>query len=153
MDYLLHTRAQTTTCALNMSAHDLGNQLAGKSNRQWGIIYSRNPPHSCAHYYVNTTFVSWVMFVGGLMAIFPRTHGYIYAELASGSQGVACLQLCYKDVCKCDMMACNIDTKSWELIVENRTLWTQQVSHGLQWEESAICKVSHQNKEVTTTES
>ena len=48
------------------------------------------------------------------------------------------IQLCYKDVSKCDMKACYIDTESWEVTTENRTLWKQQVSHCLKQGESAM---------------
>ena len=47
----------------------------------------------------------------------------VFGELASGSLGVECQQLLYKDVCKCDMKARNINTASRELTAENRTLW------------------------------
>ena len=52
----------------------------------------------------------------------------LYNRLASVSRGVEYLQLRYKDVCKRDMKACNIDTESWEVTAENRTRWKQQVS-------------------------
>ena len=34
----------------------------------------------------------------------------LYGELATGARCRGCPQLCYKDVCKHDMRACNIDT-------------------------------------------
>ena len=37
-----------------------------------------------------------------------------------------------KDVCKRDMKACNINTKSWEAFADNRTMWKQIVSQGLE---------------------
>ena len=38
----------------------------------------------------------------------------LYGELASGKRSVGRPQLRYKDVCKCDMKALNINTESWE---------------------------------------
>ena len=49
------------------------------------------------------------------------------SELASGSWGVGRPQLCNKDVCKCDMKACDIDSESPEAIAQNRSLRKQQV--------------------------
>ena len=55
----------------------------------------------------------------------------LYAKLATGARHRGCPQLHFKDVCKCDMKACNIDTKSWEAFADDRTLWKQQVLQGL----------------------
>ena len=55
----------------------------------------------------------------------------LYGELATGARCRGCPHLCYKDVCKCDMKACNNDTDSWEAFADDRTLWKQRVSQGL----------------------
>ena len=62
----------------------------------------------------------------------------LYGELVIGARCRGHPQLCYKDVCKCDMKACNIDTDSWEAFADDRTLWKQQVSQGLKRGEAAI---------------
>ena len=82
----------------------------------------------------------------------------LYGELASGSQGVKHPELCNKGVCKHDMKACNIDTESWEVIAENRTLWKKQDSYDLKWgacamhdiaeDKRAMMKASHQTKKL-----
>ena len=62
----------------------------------------------------------------------------LYGELATGTRCRGHLQLCYKDVCKHGMKACNIDTDSWEAFADDRTLWKQQVSQGLKRGEAAF---------------
>ena len=62
----------------------------------------------------------------------------LYGELATGARCRGHPQLCYKDVCKHDMKACNIDTDLWEAFADDRTLWKQQVSQGLKRGEAAF---------------
>ena len=62
----------------------------------------------------------------------------LYCELATEARCRGHPQLCYKDVCKHDMKACNIDTDSWEAFADDRTLWKQQVSKGLKGGEAAF---------------
>ena len=59
-------------------------------------------------------------------------------EFATGARCRGHPQLCFKDICKDDMKACNIDTQSWEAFADDRTLWQQQVSQGLKRGEVAI---------------
>ena len=47
-------------------------------------------------------------------------------------------QLRFKDLCKRDLKACNIDTKLWEALADNRNLWKLHVSQGLKSGEAAI---------------
>ena len=47
----------------------------------------------------------------------------LYGELASGKRAVGRPQLRYKDVCKRDMRALDIDTECWEEAADNRTGW------------------------------
>ena len=87
----------------------------------------------------------------------------LYGELASGYQGVGCPQLHNKNVCKRDIKACYIDTIYWEVIAGNRILWKHQVLCAFKVGEPVMPdtaevyrarrKVSHQNKEVTFSES
>ena len=62
----------------------------------------------------------------------------LYSDLATGARCRGCPQLCFKDVCKHAMKACNIDTESWEAFADDKTLWKQQVSQGLKRGEAAI---------------
>jgi hypothetical protein len=54
----------------------------------------------------------------------------LYGELASGERKTGPPQLCYKDVCKRDLKACNIQPtgRSWEDSASSRTVWKQQVA-------------------------
>ena len=62
----------------------------------------------------------------------------LYGELATGSKRTGRSHLRFKDVCKCDMKACNINTKSREAFADNRTMWKQIVSQGLESGEKAV---------------
>ena len=66
----------------------------------------------------------------------------IYGELTTGARCRGHPQLCFKDICKCDMKACNIDIESWEAFADDRTLWKQQVSQGLKRGEAAIQEIN-----------
>ena len=46
----------------------------------------------------------------------------LYGELATGARCRGLPQLYFKELCKWDMKACNIDTESWEALVDDRTL-------------------------------
>ena len=61
----------------------------------------------------------------------------LYGELATGSRCRGPL-LHFKDVCKHDRKAGNIDIESWEAFADDRTLWKEQVSQGLKRGEAAI---------------
>ena len=62
----------------------------------------------------------------------------LYGELATGARRRGRPQLCFKDVCKRDLKACNIDTKLCETLADNRNLWKLHVSQGLKSGEAAI---------------
>lgn len=47
----------------------------------------------------------------------------LYGELAQGQRGVGRPHLRYKDVCKRDMKALDINVNSWENVATNRTVW------------------------------
>ena len=66
----------------------------------------------------------------------------LYGELGTGARCRGCPQLCYKDVCKHDMKACNIDTDLWEAFADDRTLWKEQVSQGLKRGEAAFQEIN-----------
>ena len=45
----------------------------------------------------------------------------LYGELASGQRGIGCPQLRYKDACKRDMRALDININSWEELAADHT--------------------------------
>ena len=47
----------------------------------------------------------------------------LYGELASGKRSVGRPQLRYKDVCKRDMKALDINTENWEEVATDRSKW------------------------------
>ena len=47
----------------------------------------------------------------------------LYGELASGKRSVGRPQLRYKDVCKRDMKALDINTENWEEVAADRSKW------------------------------
>lgn len=55
----------------------------------------------------------------------------LYGELATGQRDKGRPHLRYKDVCKRDMKALDIDTTNWESLAENRVTWRHQLSSGL----------------------
>ena len=54
----------------------------------------------------------------------------LYGELAEGSRPAGRPRLRFKDVCKRDMKACNIDTATWESCAEDRAAWRLAVRRG-----------------------
>ena len=68
-------------------------------------------------------YADWAMFPGWTMDASPRI--YSTASLPLGARRRGCPLLRFNDICKRDIKACNIDTKSWEALVDNRNLWKQ----------------------------
>ena len=60
-----------------------------------------------------------------------------YGQLASGSRRVGRPALRYKDACKRDMKACNIDTTDWEIVADDRSRWRQKVKNGIKQADKA----------------
>ena len=56
----------------------------------------------------------------------------LYGELASGQRSIGRPQLRYKDACKRDMKALNINTNTWEDLAANRTSWRSTLHKQLQ---------------------
>ena len=54
-----------------------------------------------------------------------------YGELASGKRPKGRPQLRYKDVCKRDMKALDIDPKSWEVTASDRSRWRRLLHNKL----------------------
>jgi len=55
----------------------------------------------------------------------------LYGELREGSRPTGRPQLRFKDVCKRDMKAADIDSNTWECSADNRQLWRATVSEGV----------------------
>jgi hypothetical protein len=62
----------------------------------------------------------------------------LYGELELGSREACCPMLRFKDVCKRDMKAMNMNVDEWETTADNRTLWRTTVSHHLKLGETKI---------------
>ena len=56
----------------------------------------------------------------------------LYRELASGQRGIGCPQLRYKDACKRDMRALDININSWEELAADHTSWRSTLHKQLQ---------------------
>ena len=54
-------------------------------------------------------------------------------ELADGKRNVSRSKLRFKDVCKRDMKACNINHNTWETFAADRLKWKCVTSHGLKY--------------------
>ena len=55
----------------------------------------------------------------------------LYGELVRGYRPQGRPQLRYKDVCKRDLKAMQMDTNSWEVIAAERSVWREKVRSGL----------------------
>ena len=55
----------------------------------------------------------------------------LYSELCLGTRPTGRPALRFKDVCKRDMKACDIDTSSWETAAHNRTTWRKITHDGM----------------------
>ena len=62
----------------------------------------------------------------------------LYGELASGQRGIGCLQLRYKDACKRDMRALDININSWEELAADHTSWRSMLHKQLQSSEKKL---------------
>ena len=62
----------------------------------------------------------------------------LYGELASGKRSTGRPHLRYKDVCKRDMKAMEIDPNTWEQLAADRTQWKQAVNVGLERNETKL---------------
>jgi len=76
----------------------------------------------------------------------------LYGQLATGDRGRGRPNLRFKDVCKRDLKACNINTETWESSAANRTLWKQLVATGLEHNEKNV-QDEYDRKRARRTES
>ena len=62
----------------------------------------------------------------------------LYGELASGKRSTGRPHLRFKDVCKRDMKAMEMETNGWETLAADRASWKQAVSSGLKRSEAKL---------------
>ena len=67
----------------------------------------------------------------------------LYGELASGNRFVGRPQLRYKDVCKRDLKALDIDTNSWEDTSADRSRWRSTLQRQLKAGEVRILSLAN----------
>ena len=71
----------------------------------------------------------------------------LYGELAQGKRPTSRPQLRYKDVCKRDLKAMDIDLNTWEAVASDRTAWRQTLQKGLSsFEQSLTQQVEPKRK-------
>ena len=64
----------------------------------------------------------------------------LYGELREGSRPVGRPHLRFRDVCKRDMKAADIDSDDWERMAEDRHLWRVEVNEGMKRAETTRCE-------------
>ena len=70
----------------------------------------------------------------------------LYGELASGKRSVDRPQLRYKDVCKRDLKALDIDTNSWEDTSADRSRWRTTLQRQLKAGEVRILSLADEKR-------
>ena len=66
----------------------------------------------------------------------------LYGELTAGSRTTGRPQLRYKDTCKRDLKALNIETESWEKLAGDRTRWRSTLNQHLQYGEAKLLSMA-----------
>ena len=70
----------------------------------------------------------------------------LYHELASGKRTVGRLQMCFKDVSKCDMTALDINTESWEDAAADCSRWCSVLRKQLKSREKKILATANEKR-------
>ena len=70
----------------------------------------------------------------------------LYRELTSGQRSTGCPQLRYKDACKRDMKALNININSWEDLTADHTSWRSTLHKQLQSSEKKLTAVAAEKR-------
>ena len=70
----------------------------------------------------------------------------LYGELASGKRSIGRPQLRYKDVCKRDMKALDINTKNWEEVAADRSKWRSVLHKQLKSGEEKILTTANEKR-------
>ena len=66
----------------------------------------------------------------------------LYGELVQGKRPVGRPKLRYKDICKRDLKALNIDLDTWEAAASDRTAWRRTIEVGLSRFEETLAQQS-----------
>ena len=70
----------------------------------------------------------------------------LYGELASGKRSIGRPQLRYKDVCKRDIKALDINTKNWEEVAADRSKWRSVLHKQLKSGEEKILTTANEKR-------
>ena len=70
----------------------------------------------------------------------------LYGELATGKRAKGRPQLRFKDVCKRDMKALDIDPERWEELADDRDRWRQDLGRGLQRGEAKLRQAAEEKR-------
>ena len=73
----------------------------------------------------------------------------LYGELATGRRNVGRPQLCFRDVCKRDMKALEINTECWEDLATDRSKWRGTLTRLLKAGEERLTAVAGEKKGPT----
>jgi len=71
----------------------------------------------------------------------------LYGELTYGKRPTGRPKLRYKDICKRDLKALNIDINSWEALAHNRQAWRSAVKEGLKLHEADLARRADEKRE------
>lgn len=71
----------------------------------------------------------------------------LYGELASGKRSVGRPQLRYKDVCKRDMKALNINSENWEDVAAESNRWRSVLQIQLRLGEEQIQTLAEEKRD------
>ena len=64
----------------------------------------------------------------------------MFGELAQGKRPKRRRQRGYKDICKRCLKALGSDLDEWEILISERSVWTQAVPKGLSGFEASLCQ-------------
>ncbi|KAJ7324817.1 hypothetical protein JRQ81_017837, partial [Phrynocephalus forsythii] len=72
----------------------------------------------------------------------------LYGELMQRKHPRGRQQLQYKDICKRDLKALGMDLNSWETLTSDRTVWRQDIQHGLHKFEEAFVQQAEEKRQA-----
>ncbi|KAJ7338612.1 hypothetical protein JRQ81_012514, partial [Phrynocephalus forsythii] len=72
----------------------------------------------------------------------------LYGELMKGKHPRGRPQLWYKDICKRDLKALGMDHNIWETLTSDRTVWRQEIQHGLHKFEEAFVQQAEEKRQA-----
>ncbi|KAJ7341113.1 hypothetical protein JRQ81_004858, partial [Phrynocephalus forsythii] len=72
----------------------------------------------------------------------------LYGELIQGKRPRGRPELWYKDICKRDLKALGMDLNRWETLTSDRTVWRQEIQHGLHKFEEAFVQQAEKKRQA-----